>query len=210
MSKRSIVAGLIATVALAAALAGTANARRIAFTEQRFLSHFSGFQVIAGAMNIECPASLEGSFHSKTIAKVQRSLIGYITEVRFKRPCRNGQFWARTTQEGRPETLPWHILYEKFIGALPNILEIEITIDNLGIVVESVGVVCLYLASTTEPAKAIIQMGAGGRISTLTMNGAPTIPLHEGPFCSMTASLHGSGIYGRQSDYREVFVSLVQ
>jgi hypothetical protein len=211
MSKltRVILGGLIASLALGAAV-GTASARRLAMSENHFLAHFSSLTFVAGEFRIACAVSIEGSFHERTLEKVVRSLIGYISEVRVKRPCSGGEAWALTAQEGRAETLPWHILYERFIGALPNITGIEVTLDNAAFLVNVIGVNCLYKASTTSPMRGIINRERLGKATGLRANETSPIPKFEGSgFCPTTGTLRGEAIVGTQVGYREITVTLV-
>jgi hypothetical protein len=215
MHKRTsiILGALIAALALSAAV-GTANARRLATSEQSFLAHFRELTFESSGINLVCAVSIEGSFHSRTISKVQNSLIGYISEVRVKRPCSGGEAWALTAQEGRTESLPWHILYERFIGALPNITGIELTLDNAAFLVSlpAVSSECLYQATTASPMRGIINREAGGKATGLRVNEASRIPLNRvlrGIFCPSSGTLKGNAIVGTQVGYREITITLV-
>jgi hypothetical protein len=214
MSKRIriIIGGLITALALSAAV-GTATARRLATSEQSFLSHFRELTFEAGGQNVVCHVSIEGSFHSRTISKVARALIGYISEVRVQRPCNAnsaGEAWALTAQEGRTESLPWHILYERFIGALPTITGIEVTLDNAAFLVNVAGLNCLYQATTASPMRGIIAREGGGKATGLRAEESSLIPKHEGSFlCPGSGKLKGNGIVGTQVGYREITVTLV-
>ncbi len=212
MRKRSriIIGGLITALALAAAI-GTANARRFELSEQHFLSHFTALTFEGGSINIVCAVSIEGSFHSRTLSKVRGQLIGYITEVHVRRPCTGGEAWALTTGEGRTESLPWHILYESFRGTLPAITGVELTLDNAAFIIQALGIECLYQATTAEPMKGIVNIGAGERATGLRANEAAPIPKHSGSgLCPSAGHLRGEGIVGTQVGYREIFVRLVQ
>jgi hypothetical protein len=206
---RILVAALIVAITLAVAV-GTASARRLAASELFFLAHYSAITFEGGEVRVVCAFSMEGSFHSRTLEKVTRSLIGYITEVRIKRPCSGGESWALTSQEGRAETLPWHILYERFIGALPNITGIEISDDNIAFSMETVGILCLYQSSTTSPARGIVNREAGGKTTSMRASETAAVPKKEGSlFCPASAAFKGTGIVGTQVGYREITVTLV-
>jgi hypothetical protein len=216
MRRRSqiIIAALIAACALAA-IVGTANARRLALSENHILAHFRALTFEGGiGPQIVCAVSIEGSFHSRTLEKIARSLIGYISEVRVKRPCTGGEAWARTTQEGRtPESLPWHILYERFIGALPRIEGIELTLDNAAFLVSIPGIGdCLFKATPTSPMRGIVNREvATGRVTGLRVNSASAIPLNVRltGICPSQGTLAGEAIVGTQVGYREITVTLV-
>ena len=116
---------LTAALLLASAIA-TTSARNLSVSNQRFRVSWQELQFISpGILTIECHVTLEGSFHYRTILKDLRRLIGYITRVAIRRPCRNGEAWAANGTEAHPRlgtlanTLPWHITYEGFEGTLP-------------------------------------------------------------------------------------------
>lgn len=205
-----LTCALIAATVLATAV-GTAGARRLGASEIFFLNHYRATSFTGGGFTVVCAVSLEGSWHSRTIEKVARSLVGYVTEVRVKRPCiSGGEGWAMTAQEGRTETLPWHILYERFIGALPNITGIEYTGDNAQYLVNAAGVNCLYAATSASPTKGIVNREEGGKATALRINEAVAIPEKEGnAFCPSSGRFVGSGIVGTQITYREITITLV-
>jgi len=103
-----IVAG-----ALMAIVASTAFAGRLSVSSQTFRATFSELIESTGELSNTCHVTLEGSFHSRTIRKVEGTLIGYITRVT------TGQCTLGTTI--LTETLPWHISYLGFSGTLPEI-----------------------------------------------------------------------------------------
>jgi hypothetical protein len=210
---RILVAALCAATALAVGV-GTATARRLATTENHFLSHFSGITFESSAGNAICALSIEGSFHERTIEKIVRSLIGYISEARMKRPCSGGEGFIQSTQErgaGESESLPWHVLYERFIGALPNITGIEATLDNALWLAIIAGVRCVYRTSTSSPLRGILNRNTTtGKATSLRLNETSAIPKAEGSFlCPASAFTKGEGIVGTQVGYREITVTLV-
>jgi hypothetical protein len=209
---RLFVAAAVAATALAACV-GTASARRLATSENHFLVHFRELTFEGGGTQIICAISLEGSFHEKTIEKIVGSLVGYISEARLKRPCSGGEAWMQTTQErgaGESESLPWHILYERFIGALPNITGIETQAIGVSLLLSLGGTRCVYRSSSTSPMLGIINREAGGKATGVRSNEAKRIPKIEGGLlCPGSAPLVGTGIVGTQVGYREITVTLV-
>lgn len=98
---------------------------------------------------IICPLTLEGSFHERTLAKTIGSLIGYITRASLNEGlCTGGgATYLR-------ETLPWHVRYAGFAGALPNVTAITTQIIGLSFIQrqpEIFEVRCLYRTSSTNP-----------------------------------------------------------
>jgi hypothetical protein len=210
---RIAIGGLVAALTLAAAV-GTANARRLGTSERFFLSHFASLTFEGVSSAVICPVSLEGSFHSRTIEKIVRGLIGYISEARINRAaCTGGKAWIQSLQERgsqESESLPWHILYERFIGPLPNITGIEITVDNALFLVEINAARCVYRASTTSPLRGILNREAGGKLTGLRMNETSAVPKIEGsPFCANTNTLKGTGRFGTDFEYSEITITLV-
>jgi hypothetical protein len=139
MRKRSklLLGALVATIALGT-LVSTTSARRFGLTNQSFRAVWTGgaaetgLEFVVGMTTIKCPATLEGSFHSRTLSKVAEALIGYVTRAAVGM-CAGGTV---TLQAG---TLPWHIRYDSFSGTLPVITEVHVRI--LG---------ALYLISARE------------------------------------------------------------
>jgi hypothetical protein len=121
--------GLVGATVLLGALVGSASARTFSISNQTLRATWTAMEFInSGAgVTIRCPVTLEGSLHSRTIAKVAGSLIGYITTARVaESSCSGGR--ARV----RNETLPWHVRYLAFSGPLPNITDIVVNVINPG------------------------------------------------------------------------------
>jgi len=111
----------------------TATARNLSVSNQNFRWTFSDLEETAGELRNDCHVTLEGSLHSRTIRKVQGTLIGYITSVK------TGQCNLGTTI--LTETLPWHVSYLGFSGTLP-----EITLIILRLRMNLRRVTCLMAA----------------------------------------------------------------
>jgi hypothetical protein len=107
-----ILAGLGATLLMGFAVS-TAAARNFSVSSQNFRGTFNNLRFEAIGITDTCRVTIEGSLHTRTIAKVAGSLIGYITRVTI------GQCSQGTTV--LTATLPWHISYEGFSGRLPAI-----------------------------------------------------------------------------------------
>jgi hypothetical protein len=213
---RIIIGCLTVALALAAAV-NTATARRIEISEQRFLMLFTEVTFEAGGISIVCPVTVEGSFHSRTIAKVSGQLIGYVTEAIFQHPCRQNNFWALNGTEviqgvRSPNTLPWHILYLNFGGVLPRISEIEVAIIGSKVRAEAAGVLCLYATTSTQWVEGQIRVEEG-RVTRLRVNeekGAPLFESQSGVLCPASYFQKGEGIIATQGVHRAIFVRLVQ
>jgi hypothetical protein len=164
---RVLLVTLLATVALAA-LISSASARNLSVSNQNIRVAWSSLEFVAEATNttVRCGLTLEGSFHSRTIAKVERSLIGYITRASFRRPCTGGTAWTYNgtevdeTRAERPifaNSLPWHLTYERFEGALPNITRVTMLVTGMRYRIRAtifgIPLNCDYTTSSTENAR---------------------------------------------------------
>jgi len=134
-----ILAGLSAALLMSLAV-GSAQANRLSVSNKNWRAVWSRLVFTDENENplVTCPVTMEGSFHSATIRKVLGALIGYVTRATAGRPCTGG---AATV---RQNSLPWHITYEGFEGALPNITEIFLLLRNVNFTVEVFGIRCGY------------------------------------------------------------------
>jgi hypothetical protein len=123
---RLLLAALTATVFLSLAVSA-ASARRFFFSATRYQAIWTLLIFgVEGAATVECPVTLEGSFHSSSISKISGALIGYVTSAKL----RGGRAECLNTGTARinGETLPWHVRYRSFTGALPSITGISLQI----------------------------------------------------------------------------------
>jgi hypothetical protein len=117
-SKLPLASAWVAAAILAAAVSD-ASARRFEVSEQQINSIFSALEQVRFSSEtyaIECPLSLAGSFHSRTLSKVAGALIGYITNASVASECTPGGIsglaivlnGVELVGEVRsPQTLPW-------------------------------------------------------------------------------------------------------
>ena len=143
---RTPVALLGATILLGA-LVGAASARNFSISNQSLRGAFRAVEFETPSGPTRCPVTMEGSFHSRTAAKVLGTLMGYITSA-ILGPCSVG---VATILR---ETLPWHIRYSGFEGALPEIRSIIAHIVGAAwrIRESGFGITCLARSSAAEPA----------------------------------------------------------
>jgi hypothetical protein len=138
--------GVLAASVLLGALAGPAAARNLSISNQALRSQFREVNFRLPFFTSRCQLTLEASYHMRTIAKVQGSLVGYVTTARLG-PCSAGSVTILT------ETLPWHIRYLAFSGSLPNIT--DLVVNAIGVsfrIREPFGVNCLSTSTAAEPA----------------------------------------------------------
>jgi hypothetical protein len=136
--------GVAAAVALAVGIfASTAFARNFSTSSQTLRATFREVRVTGAFGNIVCQVTIEGSLHTRTIAKVVGSLVGYITAASLG-PCSAGQATILR------ETLPWHLRYANFVGNLPNITQFILGIIRFSIRVREPLLTCLLESRPTE------------------------------------------------------------
>ncbi|HEX7292593.1 MAG TPA: hypothetical protein VF250_15850 [Conexibacter sp.] len=163
-----VILTLAALASSLALFAGIGAARQISLGSQFIRDLWPNAErlaiVTAGLPGVECIVTLEGSFHSRTIAKVRGALIGYLTNARVQHPCNGGEAWFLNGVERVGNTLPWHIKYESFRGVLPNIRDIRIQIIGLAILTEELFNRCLWQSTSARPAFAEIAITGGSAI----------------------------------------------
>jgi hypothetical protein len=183
-----------ATLATLSIAVSVASARRIELSNQRFLEIWTLIRwEFAGTATVECPLTLEGSYHSKTLSKVSGQLIGYITSAKI----RGGRAECNGTGTSRvlTETLPWHVRYSRFVGTLPSITGIVIQVVGLSVSLDPESFLLPNCLLHTEPAhpNTFISEIVGTQIRTVRADETQTIPI-EG-LCELggSASFRGTG-----------------
>jgi hypothetical protein len=176
-----------ATVALGA-LVGTASARNLSISNQNIRATWTAmeFSNPSAGVLVRCPVTLEGSLHSRTIAKVLNSLIGFITRaIVGEGSCTGGTARVRT------ETLPWHVTYQGFTGTLPNILTIRTTVVRPGFDVTATffgfPLTCRFRASNVN---GVFNREVGGVLTNVQVEGRGLVG--EGGFGCESGNLAGT------------------
>lgn len=200
-----LLTALTAALVMAATV-GTASARNLSLSEQRFRAvwtplTFTGF---GGLIQIRCNVTLTGSFHYRTIVKSRGALIGFVTSAALTRPCSGGEAWILNgveVQEGvtTTNTLPWHVLYDSFRGTLPRIEGVRIGMIGAQFLLNAGGNRCLYASTSASQAFGIINVNTStGAATSLRADEASEIPLRttvagicpaKGSFAGVTSSL---------------------
>lgn len=173
-------------------LVSGASARNLSTSNQSISGMWSSLRFGGAFGEATCRLTLEGSMHSRTMQKVNGSLVGYITSA-ILGSCATG---AATILQ---ETLPWHMRYAGFQGTLPNITSFIIQTTGLSIRIrETFGTGCHVLATAAEPGIAtthrntitheLTEVGITGRIRT-----GPECLGQEGTFSSDSGPISVSG-----------------
>jgi hypothetical protein len=175
---------------------GAERGFRITWTNVEFEAGFGFGGEFAAA---RCPVTLEGSFHSSTIRKIARALIGYVTRAAVNEgACR--EFSTETFHAKLrflSETLPWHVRYESFTGRLPTITAVNV--GFVGVALEVFEIVleetCLYTSTAESPLRAGFTINERGVVTAMRLDATTTIPLHGGSgFCRPETGFRYNGV----------------
>lgn len=198
--------GVASALTLAFAV-NSASANRLSYTSQNFRIIWSSlsFSESGGNFPISCPVTLEGSFHSRTMAKVRDALSAYISRaVVNNEACSEGHATILT------ETLPWHVTYQSFTGSLPSITTVRYKLLGAAFRIEpTFGVACLARSSAMFPAAGNATREARGAITSLTPDSSLAIPV-TGTACPSAGIFAGSGeVYVLGSTTTRVTLNLI-
>jgi hypothetical protein len=211
---------VFAAASLLALAVGQASAGRLSTSHQQFRTtwnslEFSG-EVIGIRLVIRCRVTLEGSFHTTTIAKVRGSLIGLITRATVAHPCEGGEGWALNgrAEERGPTTLPWHLTYEEFRGTLPRIETLAVLLARFGFLIQSGGSCSgSYGNATDNIIGDIARNTSTGALGTLTprtgRNIASLVTRLGGLACPGTGVLTGGGTVQQLANTSAITVTLI-
>jgi hypothetical protein len=178
----------------------TASARNLSVSESSFRITWASLEfAVPGVSTVRCRLTLEGSFHTRTIAKVARALIGAISRAIVAHPCTNGEAWMDNGTEpapgGRINRLPFHVTYESFTGTLPSVTGINLLLSRRSYVYQSGGL-CTGRYGRPEDNITVAASMSGGRVGTLTpvagRNAARLVTRIGGILCPETSTFVGS------------------
>lgn len=207
----SLIVVVTASEALANTLSFSNRNFRTTFTPMSFSSAANG-----GGIRIECNVTMEGSFHLNSIAKVAGNLIGHITRaIAEQEMCTGGLIWALNGTELQggvavPQTLPWHVRYRGFTGALPAITTVRIEIVGASFLGSIIGVACLYRSTEANPVRAILTRNAGGTIASVSLDEAASIPKAVGGgLCPANIFARGTGTFWLLNTTNSISLSLI-
>jgi hypothetical protein len=131
---------MAAATLLLGSLGANASARSLSSHEQSVRVTWSSIEFAGGGATARCRLTLEGSFHTRTLAKVERSLVGAVSRAIVAHPCTNGEAWADNGTETEPlgtapNKLPFHITYQSFTGTLPAIQAVNLLLSRVSFVI---------------------------------------------------------------------------
>lgn len=175
-SRRPLLAVALTTAALALACS-SAPAIQLAIGEPTFRAVWTPARFTFSGVTVSCNVTLEGSFHSTTIAKAAGSLVGTITRAAVA-SCSAG------TMSVLAGTLPWHVQYSGFTGTLPNISTMSMRIVGMSASWTFLGLTCLGRSEAGTPAGVIAERSAGGTLTSFRWDESLPIPLTGSGGCS--------------------------
>jgi hypothetical protein len=158
---RAALTALTAALLLASTVS-TASARNLSVTSSNLRIGWTNIEFTneIGVPAIRCSLTLEGSFHSRTIPKVERLLIGAITRATAN-ACTNGRLTPRAER-------PWHLTYENFTGTLPAIATVGFLLSRFSFLEEIPGFCNGAYGSATDNISFTATLEGGGGLTTFT------------------------------------------
>lgn len=192
---RRTAAALAAALLLATAV-GTAGANRLSlgpsteFTVTWFGARFFvEVPELGGRYVVLCPLTLQGAFHAATFAKTAGSLVGLVTSATVG-TCTSwleseGTIPLEIQLQVLRESLPWHLRYASFSGALPSITAVGLNMvgTQLRLVNMPFGETCLYASTAAAPLRYTAGVNRGEWNIFGAEERAPNMPLSFGEGC---------------------------
>jgi hypothetical protein len=183
---RRLLLGAVLTASVVALACSSASAIRLALSEPTFRAVWTPARFIVSGFTINCNVTLEGSIHSTSIAKVERSLIGYVSRATAN-SCSTGTMSVLT------ETLPWHVQYGSFTGTLPNISTMTTRVIGMSASLTFLGLTCLARSEANTPALMVAERSGTGTITNFRWDESTVFPLTGGGGCtSLSGRLGGT------------------
>jgi len=179
---------LVSALLLASALT-TASARNLEVSNQRFRVTWSAIEFRNEFLFVvRCRVTFEGSFHSRTIPKVDRLLIGSITRIAIKEESCGGG----TIRPVQPP--PWHVTYEGFTGRLPNIETLRLLLQRFQFQITVLGIICKYGTAVDNLTFSAVMNAAAELTNLVPLTGRNIAHMLEGDVrqCPATATLIAS------------------
>jgi len=178
-SRRALSAALVAAVLLSLHVVSAAGTR-LSVGERSFRAVWTPLRFTVESLSVNCNVTFEGSFHSGSIDKVERALVGYVNRASLA-TCTNGSATVLT------ETLPWHVQYGGFTGSLPNIASMRLRLIGASVRI-SFGereTTCLARTEAASPGALIAARNEASTLTSLRWDETVGIPLTGSFFCTV-------------------------
>ncbi|MGN6189504.1 MAG: hypothetical protein ACTHOE_11430 [Conexibacter sp.] len=202
------VVGAIAILAMAV---GVASGRNFSLSNQTFRATFAEFRVVGVEISVTCRVTLEGSFHSRTIAKVREALIGAITAATAAHPCAGGEAFFFNGVEREPNTLPWHLQYDSFEGTLPSAISgVTLVLSRFRYLIQNFICAGAY-GSETDRVFMRFHLVSGVLQEAMPISGRNSVTrvITLSGICPATTTLSGGGAYTALNSATRVTVTLI-
>jgi hypothetical protein len=214
-TQRLIIAGIAAVVLAVSAVDATAD--RLSFSNRFFRITWNSFTMVhEEEFEVECVVTVEGSFHSATIAKRRFLLIGHITRAIVGRCGGAGRIYALNGTEvllGRAvaNSLPWPVFYDSFLGRLPKPSGMIVMIEDAAFLVEIFGFNCLYRSNGEAPWYGQFAINGETRVVGIANLEGHEIPRQEGEplFCPPEMAPTGTGGVQLLGQVTSIFIRLI-
>jgi hypothetical protein len=160
MKRSRLFLALVGASLLLGMLVLTAAAGRLSSSSQTFRA-ILGIEITGGFGRVHCGSiTLEGSLHTRSIAKVAETLMGSITGA------------VSNCATILTASLPWNVRYQSFSGTLPNITSINTTVLFPALRISLFGTVCLGQFEASRPLFVTFSREVGGALTTAELNGS--------------------------------------
>ena len=188
-SIRLALGASLAALLLASAVA-TSSANRLSISNRNFRIVWSPliFDFVESIESpFSCSVTLEGSFHSTTITKMLRALLGHVSRASVS-SC---FFWFHNGAErvlggATPATsLPWHVAHEGFSGTLPSIIGELLSLRGITLTFTGFGGLCLAVYGEANASLRLVANlnGSGVVIGTTPESSNQITRTTGGAFC---------------------------
>src|ERR1044072_7798778 len=114
-TRTKLIISALITILLMSLAVSSASASRLSVSNRNLRAVWSLLTLSTAGTQITCPLTLEGSFHSATLAKRTGALIGHISRA----SVRGELAGCLNTATATISALPWHVAYGGFQGTLP-------------------------------------------------------------------------------------------
>jgi hypothetical protein len=184
-----------ASIIMLSAVVSVASAGRRSVSSQTFRWAIARWDISGGFGTTECPVTLEGSYHSRTFAKVIGALIGYVTRAVLG-VCPRGSATVLLP------TLPIHARYAGFGGTLPNYSWWDKLLNFLGLEVKepTFGVTCLLSGGTLRARE---NREASGALTSVELTG------RSPSSCGIEGTVSGTGAVTVAGSAARITITLI-
>src|ERR1044072_8852081 len=208
-TRSKLFISVLAAMLLMSLAASNAPASRLSTSNRNIRAVWALITLTAAGAEITCPVTIEGSFHSATLAKRVGLLVGHISRA----SVRGGMSECLNTGTASISNLPWHITYGGVQGTLPRPSGLHYSLVDERMTIDAAGILppCTATSTTANPERGIAELGGDGIVTRLRLDEAAVIPISEGFGCSLFTGQFSGAATVRQlgSTATNIRVSLI-